>query len=1013
MAAFGVHLRARGRGFWSAMTCHRFLLALPNRPDGVARVESRHRCIGSIRSTVAGRRLFLSVRGFTMYARSPIGVWIAALCVTVGAGHRLGAESPVDFNRDIRPLLGRHCLHCHGRDEASREGGLRLDLRDAVLEAAESGELPLIPGDPAASQIWLRISSQDDDERMPPAEAGPRLADAELNLFRRWIEEGATYAEHWSLVPPQRPEIPLIADSAWSNHPIDAFVSQVLDARQLPPNPPADPYELLRRVSLDLRGLPPSPTEVQEYAADPSAAMYERMVDRFLADPAFGERWARVWLDLARYADSRGYGSDPLRTNMWRYRDWVIDAFNRNLPYDQFTIDQLAGDLLPDPSLEQRMATAFHRNTMTNTEGGTDDEEFRIEAVKDRVDTTIQVWMGLTMGCAKCHDHKYDPLTQRDYYRLFAVFNQTQDKDLPDESPTLEAPRPEDITALEQHTQQVTELEKRLADLQAAVASAPAGAAAHSMGRWVRIELPGTAKILSLAEVEVFRGDENVARRGKATQSSTDYEGPPELAIDGNTNGDFFAAKSTTHTRQEDNPWWEVELSDEGPFDRIVIWNRMDGGSHVRLAGFRVQLLSSDRKTVWETQSSEPPNPELALSPRPLTPEEQQRLDVERQLSDLRAARPAVPTLPVMVELPAEQRRESFVLVKGSFLSRGERVDAAVPVSFHPLPEGAAVDRLALAHWLLDPRNPLTARVAVNRFWAQLFGTGLVATEEDFGTQGEAPSHPELLDWLACEFRDQNWDMKRLLRLLVTSQTYQQSSRVRPDHLERDPQNRWLARGPRVRLEAEMVRDQALALSGLLSRRVGGPSVYPYQPPGLWRAAFNGERTWPTSEGEDRFRRGLYVFLRRTVPYPSLVTFDAPSREVCTVRRVRTNTPLQALVVLNDPVYVEASQALARRLVSEAGPTPADRAAYGLQLCLCRPAEPAQVKVLTQLFDSELAHYRQDAAAAEAMASQPLGSLPLGSLPLGSQANGLEMAELAAWTVVSNVLLNLDGVLNK
>jgi hypothetical protein len=356
-----------------------------------------------------------------------------------------------------------------------------------------------------------------------------------------------------------------------------------------------------------------------------------------------------------------------------------------------------------------------------------------------------------------------------------------------------------------------------------------------------------------------------------------------------------------------------------------------------------------------------------------------------------------------MVELPADQRRDSFLLVKGNFLTRGERVEAEVPASFHRLPAGIAADRLALAQWLIDPQNPLTARVAVNRCWAQLFGTGLVATEEDFGTQGEAPSHPELLDWLACEFREQHWDMKRLLRLLVTSQTYQQSSRVRSDHLARDPQNRWLARGPRIRLEAEMVRDQALALSGLLSRRVGGPSVYPYQPPGLWRAAFNGERTWPTSEGEDRFRRGLYVFLRRTVPYPSLVTFDAPSREVCTVRRVRTNTPLQALVVLNDPVYVEASQALARRLVLEAGPTPADRASYGLQLCLGRPPEPAQVEVLTRLLDSELAHYRQDAAAAEAMASQPLGPPP----------DGLDKAELAAWTVVSNVLLNLDGVLNK
>ena len=804
--------------------------------------------------------------------------------------------------------------------------------------------------------------------------------------------------------------MPVVQDAAWPHNPIDLFILHTLETRGLPPNPPADRYAILRRLSLDLRGLPPTPEEVDAFAADQRPDAYERMVDRFLADPAYGERWARVWLDLARYADSRGYGSDPLRNNMWRFRDWVIDALNRNLPYDQFTIEQLAGDLLPNPTLDQRLATAFHRNTMTNTEGGTDDEEFRVEAVKDRVDTTIQVWMGLTMGCAKCHDHKYDPLSQKEYYQLFAVFNQSQDKDLPDESPTLEVPRAEDQAALEQHDQQVTDLERQLADSQqqAARQQEQQQPVPRVSGRFVRIELPGAARILSLAEVEVWDGAENVAVRGQATQSATDYEGAASRAIDGNTNGDYFAANSTTHTRQEDNPWWEVDLTADCGVDRIVVWNRTDNGQHVRLAECRLQLLDGNRGVVWQATISEPPNPSATLLPRQLTPLERQRAALEQQLAAARQARPAVPTVPIMAEVPPDQRRDTYVLVKGNFLTKGERVEPGVPHNFHPLPADplpadTAPSRLVVARWLVDPENPLTARVAVNRLWAQLFGTGLVATEEDFGTQGDVPSHPELLDWLATEYLQRNWDTKQMVRLLVTSATYRQAADVRPDHLAQDPQNRLLARGPRSRLEAEMVRDQALALSGLLSRKIGGPSVYPYQPAGLWRAAFNGERTWPTSEGADRFRRGLYVFWRRTVPYPSLATFDAPSREVCTMRRLRTNTPLQAFVVLNDPVFVEAAQALARRMVRNGGDSTEERARYGLRLCLCRPPDPAQVEILTHLYQSEREHYQQDLPAAEPMATNPLGPLEAGS----------DAADLAAWTVVANVLLNMDGVLNK
>jgi hypothetical protein len=577
------------------------------------------------------------------------------------------------------------------------------------------------------------------------------------------------------------------------------------------------------------------------------------------ADPAYGERWARVWLDLARYADSAGYGSDPLRT-IWRYRDWVIDAFNRDLPYDRFTIEQIAGDLVPNPTPEQRMATAFHRNTMTNTEGGTDREEYRVAAVKDRVDTTFQVWMGVTMGCAKCHNHKYEPISQLEYYRFYAFFNQSADADRPDEAPVIDAPTPEE--------------------------------------------------------------------REKAK------------AVD------------------------------------------------ARLAALRKKLAEPKRVAVRAVR---------------FTPIPVESLDVLWEIGVVAKTRPIIPTLPVMEELASQKQRATYLMVKGNFLSPGDKVESAVPAAFPPLPKGAPVNRLGVAQWLVSPDNPLTARVAVNRLWSQLFGTGIVETEEDFGTQGELPSHPELLDWLATEYVRLNWSTKALLREIVTSATYRQSSRVTPELLAKDPKNRLLSRGPRFRLEAEELRDQALALSGLLSRKIHGPSVFPPQPPGLWQAAFNGQRTWATSTGEDRYRRGLYTFWRRTIPYPSMATFDAPSREICTVRRIRTNTPLQAFVTLNDPVYVEAARALAHRIIKEGGATPEARADYALRLCLCRPALPEQVSRIVELFKTEHEHYGKDSAAALALATETPAALP----------KGMDAAELAAWTVVANVLLNMDAVLTK
>jgi hypothetical protein len=1176
--------------------------------------------------------------------------------VMVGGGVR--PAQAVDFNRDIRPILAKKCFACHGPDEEHREAGLRLDRRDGAVLPLESGATAIVSGKSGASELVRRITATDESERMPPKETGITLTEQQIELLKTWIDEGASYAPHWAMVKPVRPALPDVKDKGWPAGGIDRFVLARLERAGLAPSPRADNYTLIRRASLDLRGLPPTPEEVEEFiracslahAAENEAESgsvgegerraYAALVDKFLDDPAFGERWARMWLDQARYADSRGYGSDPLRPNAWRYRDWVIDAFNANMPYDQFTIEQIAGDLLPGATVEQKVATAFHRNTMTNTEGGTDDEEFRVAAVKDRVDTTMQVWMGITLGCAKCHNHKYEPISQREYYQFFAIFNQTADSDKGDDSPNLTAPTREWEAAVKKIDGQIAELRARLASPTAELAaeqakweetlrvqpawttldlaelksaggatltrqpdgsvlasgenpakdtytltattdlagitafrleaipdaSLPAGGSGRSptgdfrltrfavdagdaaaaddavTGRYVRIDLPGAQKILSLAEVQVFAGGENVARQGTASQSSVAFDGPASLAIDGNTDGRYFESRSVTHNNQEDNPWWEVDLGSERRIERIAVWNRTDGGGTIgsRLMGYKVSILDAKRNAVWQQAPKDVPAPAsefatsgmttvalaaafadhsadgaavaslfkspadakagwsiapranephwavfVAASPMQRTgptrlrlvldfqgPEPQQTLGrfrvavtadkgvqvrlsvpaellaiietpaesrsdaaraklaeyyrsiasslkpVRDQIAALEKSKPATPTVPVMQELPESQRRKTWLMIKGNFLNKGEELSPELPSAFHKLPDDVPRDRLGLARWLVHPDNPLTARVAVNRFWAQLFGAGLVETEEDFGIQGELPSHPELLDWLAVEFQFGSkfdvessksegeaalWDMKALLKLIVTSETYCQSSHVTPELLAKDPRNRLLSRGPRFRLEAEMVRDQALALSGLLSRKLRGPSVYPPQPEGLWQAAFNGERTWQTSQGADRYRRGLYTFWRRTIPYPSMTTFDAPSRETCSLRRFRTNTPLQAFVTMNDPVFVEASQALARRILREEGGTPAERAAFGLRLCLVRPPTSDQIAALVALFESELAHYRADPAAATKLATDPLGPLP----------DGLDAAEAAAWTVVANVLLNLDGVLMK
>ena len=992
--------------------------------------------------------------------------------LVLGPATLTGGQPRVDFATEVQPILSSKSYPCHGPDEAARKAKLRLD---SFIEAtrSRSPRAAITPNHAGDSEILHRVRSTDPEEVMPPPELKNPVTPAEAEILSRWIQQGAEYASHWAWSPPRRSEFPKVSDRGWVKNGIDRFIAARLESSGLKPSAEADRPTLIRRLSLDLTGLPPSPDEVAAFVADRRPDAYERLVDRLLASPHFGERWARVWLDLARYAVSAGYGSDPLRPNIWRWRDWLIGALNRNLPYDEFTRDLLAGDLVENATDEQRAATAFHRNTMTNTEGGTDDEEWRVAAVKDRVGVTAQVWMGLTMNCAQCHTHKFDPITHNEYYRFYALFNQTADFDQPDERPTmpvyseserrrraalqaaidrketeLKAPNAEFEAELKDWAREAgrsiawTTLSptsiasqatnppsfqvegdqsvrvggtvsprdtyvltapvtlSKLTALQVEVLPDPSlpdqgpgrgakGAFVLSdvrldllpevsrsqAGRYLRLEAPGANRILSLAEVQVWSGGTNLAQRGTAKQSSTGYLGDAVRAIDGNTDGRYEQARSTTHTETEKDPWWELDLGSELPVETIAVWNRTDGSVGERLANTKVLLLDANRRPVWQGVLEAAPAPvatvgpgapmpvrltrasadrsagdfpaakaidadsgansgwspgdsgnahrwtaelaeplelkaparfritlsqnqgdnrvlgrfrvsvtdrvtpvqtysealskALAVDPDRWTPEQWQRVADHlrpesrtlgpgvREVQDLRAQLAAIrgTALPVLKEVEPTAARVTRVLNKGNFLDPVDPVVPGVPAGFHPWPAGAPTNRLGLVQWIMSPENPLTARVAVNRTWTQLLGRALVETEEDFGTQGTPPTHRDLLDWLAVGYQaprraghrvdpfrpELGWDFKALVKLIVTSATYRQSSVATPDRLEKDPLNTLYSRASRRRLDAEMVRDQALTLSGLLSRKIGGASVYPAQPDGLWRAAFNGK----------------------------------------------------------------------------------------------------------------------------------------------------------------------------
>ncbi len=962
-------------------------------------------------------------------------------------------ESPVDFARDIRPLLVKNCFSCHGPDEGHRKAKLRLDDESSFFE--DRGGFSLItPKDADSSELYYRISSVDGDRMPPPGFAA--LPDETIDLLRLWIEQGAPYRNHWSFEKPGRNEPPSVQDDSWVRQPFDRFIRKRLEEEGLSPNPVGSRATLLRRVSLDVTGLPPTLLELDAFLSDKDDRAYEKMVDRMLSSPAYGEHWARTWLDLARYADTKGYEADRRRT-IWRYRDWVIQALNDDMAFDRFTTEQIAGDLLPEATIDQKLATAFHRNTMTNEEGGTDDEEFRMAAVKDRVDTTFQVWMGLTAGCAKCHSHKFDPLSQVDYYSFLAFLNQTEDSDRGDEAPVLETPsddQAEDLAALQQEITDVqTRFNQETPELH------------EDRETWIteeeiRFALPKDPALLSRFSTWSSRGPfpaENVLSafnkkfapeeftdtKGSLDSKSIDQDGslrwiPRPEWKDGQVHSLPATVGATYLYRTLDLPRQQTVVLSFGSDDAIKVWldgeevishlvNRAAGPDQERFAsvlpagesnllvkivngggvsGFYFQSadLPPQVRSILEipkTKRTQTQSQSLSQYHRSITPVlKNEREELAGLIQERRKL--AIPMTPVMRELPEEQQRKTYVHQRGNFLAPGKEVHPEVPERFHPLPEDAPKNRLGVAMWIVSEENPLTARVAVNRIWARIFGVGLVETEEDFGSQGTYPSHPELLDWLATEFPRLNWSMKGMVRSILLSATYRQSSDATKEQWLRDPKNRLMGRGPRFRLDAESIRDSALSVAGLLSSKMYGPSVMPPQPPGLWRSVYSAD-DWVTSENEDRYRRGIYTFYKRTSPYPSSLILDAPSREICQIRRIRTNTPLAALVLLNDPVYVEAAQALARRIVLDGGKGTADKIRHAYRRALCRNPTPAEVDELQRLYDLRHQSYTRSPDLALSLATHPLGPLPPKS----------DVVELAAWTSVCNVILNLDEFVTK
>jgi hypothetical protein len=1069
------------------------------------------------------------------------------------------AVKKVDFNRDIRPVLSDTCFKCHGPDGNQRMANLRLDDTEGLF-VDRGGYRIIVPGNSAQSKLYQKISSTDESFRMPPVYSGRSLTPKQIELIKEWIDQGAKWEMLWSFVPPKRPPVPEVKDKAWPRNALDNFVLARLESEGLKPSPEADKATLLRRVYFDLTGLPPTPAEIDAFLADRSPDAYEKRVDQLLASPHYGERMAMPWLDLARYSDTHGYHIDSLR-NMWAWRDWLIKAFNQNMPYDEFTIEQIAGDLLPSATMDQKIASGFNRNHMITLEGGAIPQEYHVEYVVDRVSTTSTAFLGLTMGCARCHDHKFDPITQKDFYRFFAFFNCVPERGLDgftgNAVPVLPMPS---------HAQQ-QQLDSLKTQIAGTLATLPEKEILAQRNDWQKsafASLPEPTRE-GLAAYYPFDGDLTDAsgfhQDGEAVRGEVVYEEArvakgadfsSETQVAFANNGDFerskpFAlglwvapsgvvpveilqkrsaaanwqgweladAKPVFDGRQKRatrfilrmaNRWpkdaIEVQTKDpqqidsmhhlvieydgsgkasgiaiyvdgkrvgtsvlkdhltgdfrtaalleagdqnlgtpfEGRMDDLRIYNRRLSDSEVEDLAIRLParalLMALEGRPAQEIASIQPEKPpeevQIGMEDKAETKEEKEKsLEKDRQtrlseyflkygapekerqlyahLQDLRKQKDkledSIPTVMIMAE--TKKPRDTFVLGRGQYDNPKEKVSPGVPAFLPPMAPGLPMNRLGLAKWIVSPGNPLTARVAVNHFWQEYFGIGIVKTSDDFGSQGEMPSHPQLLDWLATEFVQTGWNVKAMQQLIVTSATYRQSSRVTPELEERDPENRLLARGPRFRLPAELIRDNALAASGLLDTRVGGPSVYPYQPKGLWEemafgSGFSGQ-SYTESIGRDLYRRSMYTVWKRTVSPPALVTFDAPDREKCTARRSVTNTPLQALVLLNDPTYVEAARFLAARMLTQGGDTAAGRINLAFRLATGRFPDPQERAVLVEAGQEALADYRQHSGQAAAL-------LAVGASRCDPRFNP---SELAAWTTVASIILNLDETITK
>jgi Protein of unknown function (DUF1553)/Protein of unknown function (DUF1549)/Concanavalin A-like lectin/glucanases superfamily/Planctomycete cytochrome C len=1023
---------------------------------------------------------------------------IALLFVAAGG---LQADESVRFNRDIRPILAEHCYHCHGPDSGKRKAGLRLDRENAKV---------IVAGKPGDSELIRRITSKDPEERMPPPSAGRDLSPAKTELLRRWVAEGAKWEKHWAFIPPARPEPPAIKDEAWARNPIDRFIVHRLEKAGLRPSPEAERTTLIRRMSFDLTGLPPTPQEVNDFVHDSSPEAVDRLADRLLASPRYGERMAWRWLEAARYADTHGYQTDGPR-DMHRWRDWVIEAYNRNLPFDQFTIEQLAGDLMPNPTLDQRIATGFNRNHRGNSEGGIVPEEYAVEYVADRVETTTTVWLGLTFTCARCHDHKFDPFTQKEFYRLFAFFNNVPEKGraikIGNSPPYIKAPTRDQERRLHKLDREVRQGEERVAGISAAAFAAQRqweeSARPNTLGAWT----PDRGLV---AHWSMDDGRGLTARDGSLTLThgrtgwSLDLDG--KIFADAGNVGDFGfddrfsfafwikprkpngailsrmaeepradgysihliggklqvhltkrwlddALRVTTDRPLQMDRWYHVVVTYDG--SRLAAGTKIyvdgeeagtdvlldelnqsfqtkeplrlgtGGGPDSRFHGLlddvRVYSRALEPAEARILSAAATPG-EIVAKPRAArTAAELEKLrayfisaaapsDIREAVERLREAREqrkkfydSIPTVMVMEEMPTP--RDAFVLARGQYDKKGDKVGPGVPAVLPGLKTPVAdapgsPNRLELAGWIVSPDNPLAARVAVNRMWQLHFGTGLVKTAEDFGTQGDYPSHPELLDWLATEFVKSGWDVKHMHKLIVTSATYRQSSAIRNSQ-SIDPDNRLLSRFPRSRLSAEMIRDQALFASGLLVEQEGGPSVKPYQPPGLWNE-LSGTGDYEPDTGDKLYRRSLYTFWKRTVAPPTLAAFDTSGRETCWVRETRTNTPIQALTLLNDVTYVEAARVLAERILRDAMRTD-ERLALAFQLVTARSPHDSELSVLRRGFDHQLSDYRNDRAAAKKI-------LRVGEAQADSK---FDPAELAAYTSICRLILNLDETVTR